>query len=419
MRLNFKDDNAFFLGMLLLFGSSPIAYLLGGVFKWLGLIFGFGLILFSAVKKTSKNGALVGSIGFVVIASAYFFILELISVLNNHYSVRSIQNIIFTFVSYFLFLSGFLISKCTPSFKQMRSSWIEIGFTVLFVLASFKYIQYVQSISFFAVGRESDGGASGNPVGIAYQFSVLSVIFLYLIKSQENIIYRIIFLIAALSSFSVILTTESRGAVMALFLGMFYLILAGIFNGQFLIFFRSKKKYFRNIAFAAFAILVAIIASSLFSNNFIFQEKFDALYKRFENLYYMVIGQRSDLSTQNRVDLYMHFLNRTDEWFLIGEKNLSFYPHNQFLEIFVRFGLFGIPLFIVSVYGAFKFHICNFGKKFRSEEFVFMSMLFAFSYLQSQSSLGLDINRSLFLSLGFMLGYILKKPKQSFDKFSA
>ena len=133
----------------------------------------------------------------------------------------------------------------------------------------------------------------------------------------------------------------------------------------------------------------------------------------------MAIGQSNDRSTQNRFDLYMHFLNRTHEWFLIGDKNLSFYPHNQFLEIFVRFGLFGIPLFIVSIYGAFKFHICNFGKKFRSEEFVFMSMLFAFSYLQSQSSLGLDINRTLFLSLGFMIGYIFRSPVQRFNQPSA
>ena len=410
MRLNFKDDNAFFLGMLLLFGSSPIAYLLGGVFKWLGLIFGFGLILFSAIKKSGKNRTLAGSIGFAVIASAYFLLLELISVFNNHYSIQSIQNIIFTFVSFFLFLSGFFISKCSPSFKEMRTSWIEIGFTIIFILASFKYIQYVQSISFFAVGRASDGGASGNPVGIAYQFSVLTVVFLYLIKSQENIIHRIVFLIAILFSFSVILTTESRGAVVALFLGLLYLSAASIYNGKLFSLLRSKKKHLKNIAFVLITLVLIAISTSFFSSNFIFQEKFDALFKRFENLYFMAIGVRSDLSTQNRVDLYMHFLNRTHEWFLIGDKNLSFYPHNQFLEIFVRFGLLGIPLFVVSVYGALKFHMCNFGKKFRSEEFIFMSMLFAFSYLQSQSSLGLDINRSLFLSLGFMLGYVLKTP---------
>ena len=149
--------------------------------------------------------------------------------------------------------------------------------------------------------------------------------------------------------------------------------------------------------------------NNFFSSKFIFQEKFDALYKRFENLYFMAIGERNDLSTQNRFDLYMHFLNRPHEWILLGEKNLSFYPHNQYLEIFVRFGIFGIPLFVASLFGAFNFHIRNFRKNFRTEEFVFMSMVFVFSYLQSQSSLGLDINRSLFLSLGFMIGYLPRK----------
>lgn len=415
MRLNFKDDNAFFFGMLLLFGSSPIAYLLGGVFKWIGLIFGFGLILFSAVKKCSKTGALQNSIGFLVIAVAYFFLLEFISFFNNHFSTRSLQNIVFTFVSFFLFLCGYLISKAGPSFKEMRSTWIEILFSVIFILASLRYIQYVQSISFFSVERLSDGGASGNPVGIAYQFSVLTVVFLYLLKSQENILHRIVYLIAVLASFSVIITTESRGAVVALFLGMLYLIFASIYKGQFFKQLSAKKKYLKTLAFVSITILILLIFASFFSNNFIFQDKFDALYKRFENLYLMAIGQSDDRSTQNRLDLYLHFLNRPQDWILIGEKNLSYYPHNQFLEIFVRFGLLGIPLFIVSVYGAFKFHICNFEKKILSEEFVFMSMLFAFSYLQSQSSLGLDINRSLFLSLGFMLGYISKKPKLRFN----
>jgi hypothetical protein len=237
------------------------------------------------------------------------------------------------------------------------------------------------------------------------------VIFLYLLKSQENIFYRIVYLIAVLASFSVILTTESRGAVAALFLGMLYLIFSSIYNGQFSRLLNANKKYLKTLAFATVAILILLIFASLFSSSFIFQDKFDALYKRFENLYLMAIGQTNDRSTQNRFDLYLYFLNRPQDWIFIGEKNLSFYPHNQFLEIFVRFGIFGFPLFIVSVYGAFKFHIFNFGKKFRSEEFVFMSMLFAFSYLQSQSSLGLDINRSLFLSLGFMLGYISKKPR--------
>ena len=307
MRLNFKYDNAFFMGLLLLFGSSPIAYLLGGIFKWLGLIFGFSLIVFSAYKKSSKSGTFANSVGFLVIASAYFFLLEFISVFNNHYSTQSLQNIVFTFVSFFLFLSGYLISKCSHSFHNMRCTWLEIGFSIIFILASLKYIQYVQSISFFSVGRSSDGNASGNPVGIAYQFSVLTVVFLYLLKSQENILFRIVFLLALVCSFSVILTTESRGAVVALFLGLSYLFMASIFNGSIFILLKSHKKYLKNIIFLGIATLVVLLAASLFSSNFIFQEKFDALYKRFENLYLMAIGQSSDLSTQNRFDLYMHF----------------------------------------------------------------------------------------------------------------
>ena len=43
------------------FRKSPIAYLLGGIFKWLGPIFGFGLIL---VNKKAQNGGISGPIGF-------------------------------------------------------------------------------------------------------------------------------------------------------------------------------------------------------------------------------------------------------------------------------------------------------------------------------------------------------------------
>lgn len=420
MRLKFNYDNALFLGLLLLFGSSPIAYLLGGVYKWVGLILGFGLILFSAVRKSSYDRVLMNSLGFIIIAITYFIILEFISLFNNHYSVGSLQNIIFSIVSFFLFLSGYLISKCAPSLKEMKSSVLELIFSIIFILASIKYIEYVKVLNFFVQGRSMDEGASGNPVGIAYQFSILALIFLYLFRSQTNILYKIVFLVSALFSGAVILTTESRGAVAALILGMLYLSVASLFNRRFIRSLKSKKKYFNNLVFLGLGGLVSVIMVFFaFVNDFIIMEKFDALYARFENFYFMLIGEKSDLSTQNRVDLYMHFLNRPEEWILIGEKNLSFYPHNQFLEIFIRFGLLGIPLFLASLYGAFKFHTLNFSKKFHSEEFIFMSMLFAFSYLQSQSSLGLDINRALFLSLGFMIGYILKKPKQSFHKFSA
>ena len=405
MKLKFTLDNVLFLALLMLFGSSPIAYLLGGVFKWIGLVGGFLLIVYVAFNKAIRSRRLGACIPFIAVSTFYFFLLEGLGFLNNHYSTRSVQGIVFSVVVFALFISGYLIAQSKSTLSSMKTSILEVVFSVLFIVSSIKYIEYVALLNFQVQGRLLDGGDAGNPVGIAYQFSILLIIFLYLSVKQSNILHRLVFLIAAITALLVIMTTESRGAIVALSLGSGLVFFAGISNGSLMSILRAKKNTIKNIIVFVLGGLVSFVGYSLYSANYVLLEKYMAVYKRFQSLSLMLSGSGGDRSAQNRLDIYASFLNRMSDWIILGDRNLSGYPHNQFLEIMCRWGLLGIPLLIASIYAFSRLVLIIFSKKFKTSELWFMSLLFAFSYTQSQTSLSLDMNRALFLSMGFFLGY--------------
>ena len=82
------------------------------------------------------------------------------------------------------------------------------------------------------------------------------------------------------------------------------------------------------------------------------------------------------------------------------------YPHNQWLEILVRYGLLGVPLLLFSIFVFSKTMVRGlFGRYHLSPEWYFMALIFIFAYLQSLTSLRLDVNRVLWLGLGYMCGY--------------
>ena len=87
--------------------------------------------------------------------------------------------------------------------------------------------------------------------------------------------------------------------------------------------------------------------------------------------------------------------------------NMNF--NNQYLEILVRFGLLGIPLLVFSLFVIGQF-INSFllKKKQKDFELALISAIFLFAYLSSLSSLNLEMNRAMWLGLGYFFGYFTK-----------
>ena len=97
--------------------------------------------------------------------------------------------------------------------------------------------------------------------------------------------------------------------------------------------------------------------------------------------------------------------------FFFGQKNYEPYPHNIFLEILLRWGtLFGLPLLIIINRTLYKVLVRRRGV-FNNGDV--LSALFIFSFLFSLTSLSLEMNRFLFLGMGYIL---FNKSNESFTQ---
>src|SRR5690606_7939385 len=120
----------------------------------------------------------------------------------------------------------------------------------------------------------------------------------------------------------------------------------------------------------------------LTQENEFLQLKLEAFNDRLISLFGYTSNNIRDLSVAAREDVYMYFFNNLPE-FYFGQANYKPYPHNQFLEIIMRWGLFGLPLLIFSIW-IFCKSLFLFKKDllFRTPLLFLILSLFLFSYLQ-------------------------------------
>ena len=107
------------------------------------------------------------------------------------------------------------------------------------------------------------------------------------------------------------------------------------------------------------------------------------------------------------------YLSTWGQWILFGEENYVGYPHNQWIEILARFGLLGLPLLVMSLvlFVRLGWDLLT-GKIHPDVEFSLIATLFVYSYLQSMSSLSLQVNRALWLGFGYLIGYYVERSKR-------
>jgi len=87
----------------------------------------------------------------------------------------------------------------------------------------------------------------------------------------------------------------------------------------------------------------------------ILETKIEATTLRFEYLLEFTTTGRGNASADEREMVYNNFYNNLDDFILFGKKGYLPYPHNQFMEIIMRWGIiFGAPLLIFNVRNIFK-----------------------------------------------------------------
>ena len=384
--------NFFILGVFLLVWSINGFFIGGNLFKMGLLMLGFGLILATSFTLPTYRKF----INFSLLSLSFLLIYWFIAIVRNQ---KTFTASIFTFdvICFLLLLSGYSIASNLKYFKQ-ASPKIVLLISLLAIIGGVMFVKFQSQLLLNSVGGNSrsaveDGDESGiNAIGIAYTNAIVFFILYYFVvyynlkKWMKGIVFLSLF-----SVIFVILTTQSRGALI-------YIILILVFkNFKKLL---SIRNLFKSLILLFFGVLIFLITLSFFPAM---QEKVEGTLKRFETLIEISENVEADQSSNERALLIQDFFGNIGDVILLGKEEYEPYPHNQFIEIIMRWGLFfGMPLIIFSLYNFLK-SLLIFLKRINTHSIVnLIAFLFVFSFLQSLSSMSLEMNRMFWLGLGFL-----------------
>ncbi|WP_157740864.1 hypothetical protein [Mucilaginibacter xinganensis] len=287
--------------------------------------------------------------------------------------------------------------------------------TLLTVLGVFMYLKYqsvlnesnLNSRSVVETGNDSDI----NAIGLAYTNSVIFfILYYFLIYYDLKKWLRWFVILSMASTIFLIFSTQSRGALI-------YITLILIINNFYRL--KSMKNILKFVVyFIGFIFVVIIFYFQVVKSIPALQAKVDGAIDRF-GLLSKVANKgdaKADQSAYQRTLYIQDFYNNLKDIIFFGKENYKPYPHNQFLEIIMRWGIFfGMPLLFVSI-GCFFKSVRVLMRGTTVNPFINMViLLFSFAFLQSLSSMSLDVNRILWFGLGFIVGlpsiYKLTKKK--------
>ena len=385
------------VGLILLYWSQALYFVAGNQMRLLSLAFGLGSIVAAACLRAQWR--VFQHAPLVVISGLYFCALTFLTKFQGHAIWYDRTQLIFCVVCLILFWSGYILAREKKQYflsADQRVLVIIAGIAIICLLA---FLRYVKNISFHGSLRDF-GETALNPVGVAYANTCLFLIFVVLGFTNKSLIKKSIYLFAASLALGVVMSSASRGAVIWGTCGIIYFLLL--------------NRYWRSISIKNLfvslgaCILVIPVILLIYNTNYAVSERMDILIKRFEGMYYSFFGggqDSIDLSASSRQYYWHYYYSTLGEWFILGERGYVGYPHNQWLEIFVRFGFLGLPLFFTSIFLFIRLGVDTLFQRFRPDiEYSLITALFVFGYMQSMTSLSLHVNRVLWLGFGYILG---------------
>ncbi len=394
------------VGLILLYWSQALYFVAGNQMRLLSLVFGLGSIVAAACLRAQWRVFQHAPI--VIISGLYFCVLAFLTKFQGHVIWYDRVQLIFCVVCLILFWSGYILAREKRQdflAADHRGLVILTGAAIICLLA---FLRYVKNISFHGSLRDF-GETALNPVGVAYANTCLCLVFVVLGVVNRGLITKSIYLFAASLALGVVMTSASRGAVIWGTCGIVYFILLNRYWRYI-----SVKNLF--VALAACILLIPVILL-IYNTNYAVSERMDILIKRFEGMYYSFFGGGQapvDLSTSSRQMYWYQYYTTIKEWIILGERGYIGYPHNQWLEIFVRFGFLGLPLFFISIFLFVRLGIDTLFQRFRPDvEYSIITVIFVFGYMQSMTSLSLQANRVLWLGFGYVLGGFIARRSRN------
>lgn len=396
--MKFQKESSLIYGLFFLSFATYGYILFGNLGKYFSLILGFLLIFYTNIYVPFSKKDYV----FLVLSILSFIFLLVIEILGDH--ELSKLNFVFSIICLLLFYLGYRLSRLQWSkVIQFRSSFVYI--IPLLSIAGFVFLLNFQSnllsserINFRGYGEDSEL----NAVAISFVSGLIFIINFSIFRGIYNLskINRTIIIISLFLAILVMISTLSKGGLFFLF----FLLL--------IYFFVNYRKLFLNNNFVLKSVLFVFLFSSIFfvlyNYSSFFNDRLNNSFYRFEDLFRTSNSEFNDQSTIERIDKFSFFVSNFSNFIFFGLHQYKPYPHNQFLEILLRWGLLGVPVLILSIFSLLKSLIIIKKLIIDNNPVVFLILgLFLFSYFQSMTSLSLEMNRMMWFGFGFIYGYRL------------
>lgn len=409
-----------YIALVLCFSSAALTFGIAPGLRVPLLFLGFSFLTFLNFKKQSQSFEK----NLHLFAGAFFYLFFFIAYgFFREQNTTDFFNVTFTGIAAGFFVNGVMWAGASPRenffqngikrFFNQLGLYLLLPLVLILLLSTNEYSNYLKySINLMGGGRELTL-ETGNPVGVAYANGIASIVFLFIALNAKGFLFKGVAFLGMLLSLFIVLSTASRGASLFLILTslLYFIFYIRTLQNE-----HNLQKIAKRIFIGGLAILVLFsIYFFLQRENFlVLYDRVSVLFSRFSDVFNYFEGLNDDRSTGGRFEVYRYHLNYFSEWIIFGEKNYTPYPHNLFLEIIMRLGLIGFPLVFVFIYVNFKTFLNLFNKSFyKTIDWYFFSFLFFFSFLQSMTSLSLEINRGIWISLGFLLAYKPLRHRQN------
>lgn len=402
--VNNKRANLLFLGLFLLVWSMN-GYFIGGNAMKLGLLFaGFTLIVYNASHLKIGKKALGFFSRSIVLLLMYWGI----AYYNNQHTLDS-TTILFDIVCLLLVNSGYIIAKNSDVLNNMKPKMV-VFFCFLTILGAYLFIKYqavisiTEGVNASRVGLQSKSD-NVNSVGLAYLNAIVFFLHFNSFTSYNCKKYaKLLLLVAMFCSLFVIFSAGARGAM--LFIGIVL----------FINYFHKLKSLASSISFSfnliVMVILLVISISVLITFFPVLKGKVESSISRFQNLASFITNTGGDGSASERLESYHIFFNNLESFILFGLEGYRPYPHNQIMEVVMRWGILFGALILVFTIGNFLKGISKLSSNTTISPFQkFFILIFLFSFLQSMTSMSLEMNRILWIGAGFVAGLPSNKKK--------
>ena len=352
-------------------------------------------------------------IGFILIS-----VISLISAENLAEGLITLTKFIVFFVSFTCI--AFLGFQSKISFLK-----VLIAFTFISVFMESLYVNYLYYDSVITNGQLLQRGNDFNGFGANINISSFSLtmkipIILYVFFNSNKRLIKVISTTILFSSLLTILLLQSRAAILALFLILFFVFIISIIQ--------KKWLYIKNLIFILLIGVFSIISYQQFNDK----NASDVIVERFST----ITDPGSDDSVKERLNFYSTAVESISmnplfgigvgNWKIVSikyskdiikEYRVPYFAHNDFLQITAEIGIIGGILYIFFIFYPFLISALYTLKNKKFDQY-FLIFLILGGYIVD-SMLNFPMDRPMiviFLFFTFSLFYDLEKNKMINDE---